>query len=342
MSKAAVAFLVIALATPLHGYRMSAWVPAWDDRALVSMQMNAGKLDEANPGWYSLTRGGGIARNENAEAADLRAALSGVALVPTIANFTSDGFDGSMVAGVVQSPALRESHAASLAQLAMENAFDGIDIDYESVPAVARDGFTAFVRLLAEKLHGSGRRLSVTVHAKTSDADTWDGPGAEDWRAIGAVADTVKIMAYDYHWDGSDAGPIAPVAWLDAIAVYAEETIPAQKVIMALPWYGYDWQGTTARALVYSEAIALASSVGAHVDRDDNGEATFSYGGRVVFFQDAESYRTKVGAILAKHPRIGGFAHWRAGGEDPAIWVEVERLHATAVPPPARRRAARH
>ncbi|HEY3055959.1 MAG TPA: glycosyl hydrolase family 18 protein, partial [Thermoanaerobaculia bacterium] len=221
----------------------------------------------------------------------------------------------------------REKHAEAVTQLVVQNAFAGIDIDYESMTADARGNFSAFVQLLATKLHGAGKKLSVTVHAKSSDADNWRGPAAQDWRAIGAAADTVKIMAYDNHWNGSAAGAIAPLTWLDNIATYAEAMMPAQKVIMGLPWYGYDWQGTSATDLVYNDAIALAQRVGAQVAHDMNGEATFTYSAHTVYFQDASSYSKKIDAILAKHPGIGGFAHWRAGGEDPAIWSDVARLH---------------
>jgi spore germination protein YaaH len=306
---------------------MSAWVPAWDSKALASMQSNAGKLDEANPGWYTIAADGGVTKNSNAEAADMRAALAGIDLVPTIKNYVGGKFDGNLVANVVGSPTLREKHAEALTQLVVQNAYEGIDIDYESMNAAARPNFTLFVQLLAQKLHGAGKKLSVTVSAKTSDADNWSGPAGEDWRAIGAAADTVKIMAYDNHWDGSAAGAIAPLNWLDNIATYAEATMPAQKIIMGLPWYGYDWQGTNATDLVYSEAVALAQRVGAQIAYDANGEATFAYSGRTVYFQDSSSYAKKVDAILKKHPQIGGFAHWRAGGEDPAIWTDVARLH---------------
>jgi spore germination protein YaaH len=291
------------------------------------MQLNAGKLDEANPGWYTIAADGGVTKNSNAEAADLRAALAGIDLVPTIKNYVGGKFDGALVANIVASPSLREKHAEALTQLVVQNAFAGIDIDYESMTGDARANFSAFIQLLATKLHGAGKTLSVTVHAKTSDGDNWRGPAAQDWRAIGAAADTVKIMAYDNHWDGSAAGAIAPLNWLDNIVTYAVATMPAQKVIMGLPWYGYDWQGTDATDLVYNDAISLAQRVGAQVARDVNGEATFSYSGHTVYFQDASSYLKKIDAVLAKHPDIGGFAHWRAGGEDPAIWADVARLH---------------
>src|SRR5581483_195793 len=155
-------------------------------------------------------------------------------------------------------------------------AFDGIDIDYEAVPAASRDDFTAFLTTLAEKLHAAGKLLSVTVHAKTSDRPTWAGPGAEDWPAIGRVADTVKIMCYDYSWKGSPPGPIAPLDWIDAVATYAQSAIPNDKIMIGLPWYGYNWSASSATTSVsYLSATQLAQVHDATIGRDANQEATF-------------------------------------------------------------------
>ena len=46
----------VAVAIPSHAYRMSAWIPSWDAKAVSSMQLNAGKLDEANPPGTSSLR----------------------------------------------------------------------------------------------------------------------------------------------------------------------------------------------------------------------------------------------------------------------------------------------
>jgi GH18 family chitinase len=247
-------------------------------------------------------------------------------LVPTIKNYIGGRFDGALVAAILNDPITREAHAETLAQLVVDRGLDGIDIDYERVPTTANANFTAFIQILAEKLHATRRVLSVTVHAKTSEKTNWNGPGAQDWRAIGAVADTVKIMGYDKHYDGGAAGAIAPLDWLGQVAAYAEATIPAGKAILGLPWYGYDWLGTDGTTVTYADAMAIAQRVGATVMRDVNGEATFTYEGRTVFFQDFTSYRTKIDFITKNYPAIAGFAAWRVGSEDPAIWPVVREL----------------
>src|SRR6185436_11989074 len=236
----AVLVSLFAFSAPAFAYRMSAWVPAWDASAITIMGRHAGALDESNPGWFVARTDGTIANSSGGETPTMRAALSGTLLVPTIKNYVNGAFDGQMMATIVNSPALRETHATAIADLVAQNAYDGIDIDYERMPSSSKVGFTAFVQSLAAKLHARNKVLSVTVYAKTSDA-SWSGSGAQDWPAIGADADSVKIMAYDNHWSTSAAGPIAPLDWLEQILGYAAKTLPLKKVLVELPWYNYDW-----------------------------------------------------------------------------------------------------
>jgi|GEM_PF-962207 len=330
----AVCISLFAFSTPAFAYRMSAWVPAWDSSAITIMGRHGGDLDESNPGWFVARADGTIAASSGGETPTMRAALSGTQLVPTIKNYVNGAFDGQMMATIVNSPELREKHAAAIADLVTQNAYDGIDVDYERMPSTSKAGFTAFVQSLAAKLHARNKVLSVTVYAKTSDA-TWSGPGAQDWPAIGAEADSVKIMAYDNHWSTSAAGPIAPLDWLEQILGYAVKTLPMKKVMVGLPWYGYDWNAQQGASVTYADAMTRAQNAGVAVGRDANGEATFTYGTRTVFFQDAASYQRKVETIVARYPGIGGFAHWRVGAEDPAIWNVVSQLHATGKVPAA-------
>jgi spore germination protein YaaH len=325
------AFVLTFAAQAFASYRITAWIPPWDQSALTSIQTNGGTVSESNPVWYSWNADGTIAKNWNAENNTWRAAMTGSALLPTIQNVVNKSFSASAVETMLATPASREAHAAAIFQLVSSNAFDGVDVDYERIPATSRANFTAFINTLGAKLHGSGKKLSVTVYAKTGDV-TWNGAGAEDWAAIGGVADSVKLMAYDYHYASTPAGAITPLDWLDQVVTYAESTIPHAKIIVGLPWYGYDWSSSGGATASYASAMQVAQNNGVTIGRDANGEATYSYSGHTVFFQDAASYAKKVDLIKQKHGGVGGFAHWAAGVEDPAIWSVIR---GTSVPAPA-------
>lgn len=345
-----VALFALVVAVPMSAYELSVWVPPWDAAATSSMQRHADKVDESNPVWYTLTSTGAIVTTWNADNPTVRAALVGTSRVmPTIQNYVDKRWNGNLVATLVATPQSREVHAEAIRALVVQNAYDGIDIDYEKVPATAKDNFSAFITLLGEKLHAANKKLSVSVHAKTSDSQTWSGPGGTDFAALGRAADSVKIMAYDYHWDGSDAGALTPLEWLDAVLSYATARMPASKVIVGLPWYGYNWQGTDASTVSFAQASSLAQTNGVTPSRHASGELTFAYAGRTVYYQDAESFALKVATITRKFPTIGGFAAWAVGTEDPEVWSRIGAIKGSsssspATPPPApprgRRRSA--
>jgi len=335
LRSAVVVLLFVLSAAPAFAYRTAAWIPPWDSAALTSIQLHAGDLDESNPVWYSLSASGAIVTNWNAENPTWLAAMTGTRVLPTIQNVVNGSFDGTVAATLLSTAASREAHAQAIADLVLAKVYDGIDVDYERVPTTSRASFTAFIQLLGQKLHASGKQLSVTVYAKTSDAQNWNGPGAEDWVALGAAADWIKIMAYDYHWSTSAPGAITPLAWLDQVAAYAESAIPASKIIVGLPWYGYDWAGSSGSGIVYAGAMSTAAANGATISRDENSEATYTYADHVVYFQDAAAYAAKTDLIKQKHPNVAGFAHWRSGSEDPGFWTVIESLRGTTAPPPA-------
>lgn len=336
MRIAAIAALLFSFAASTFAYQESAWIPPWNADALKSLQSNLGALSETNPVWYGWNADGTPLKNWNAESATWRSSMTGTLLIPTVQNVINGSFDGNAAAAMLASPASRESSAAAISQLVTTQAFDGIDIDYERVPTASRDTFTAFLTTLGQKLHAANKKLSVTVYAKTGESDNWNGPGGEDWPAIGRIADSVKIMAYDYSYPGSAPGPIAPLDWIDRVATYAQSVIPNDRIMIALPWYGYDWSAGTATDLTYASAIQLAQNNGATISHDANGEATFSYGGHTVFFQDAASYAKKVQLLKERHTSIAGFAAWSAGVEDPALWNVIRGSSSSgAAPPPA-------
>lgn len=316
------------------GYRIAAWIPGWDPNALTSTQTHAGLMSESNPTWYNFNADGTLAKKTAAEDPTWRAAMTGTALLPTIQNTTASGWNQTVALNVLNSAANREAHAEAIRQLVAAQNYDGVDIDYERLPLSVQANFSAFIQLLAQKLHADGRKLSVTVYAKTSDSETWDGAGGEDYAAIGAAADWVKLMAYDYSYSTSAPGPITPLTWLDQVMAYTSTKMPLAKVMVGLPWYGYDWPSKGAAAdLTYPTATSTAQTNAATITHDTNGEATFKYSTHTAYFNDSYAHDQKVNLILQKYAGVAGFAYWYIGSEDPAIWTRVQALFAPVVAP---------
>jgi spore germination protein len=320
-----VALILLFIAAPLHAAKTSIWLYDKDPRGLDSLRRYHALVDEVSPIWYAIGKDNHIVERQNVNAPEWRAAMAGIPVVPIIQNAFMGEFGIQQTHDLIMDVDGRERHAEEIVRLVIENGYDGIELDYEWMLAETRDYFTDFVALLAGKLHAHGRILSVTLHPKYRDRDDM-GPGSQDWAGLARHADRLKIMAYNYSWPTSPPGPIAPVDWLEKIAVYAKDRIPAEKLYFGLPWYGYNWKEgeEQARAVYWTDVQQiLATEKPTDLARDASGELRFTYRTRTVWFQDAESIRRKIAAVQKVIPNVAGFSYWRAGGEDPRKWELV-------------------
>lgn len=310
-------------------FQVSAWVPYWDrDRVRTSFAAHAADLDEVNFFWYEVQPDGSLRAFPGAEDAALLAVARthNLRLLPTIMN----DFDGPRVAALIADETTRTAHVQAIVALVERMDYDGVDVDYEALPAEARDDFSAFIEALGTELHAHDRLLSIAIHPKTDDRGTWHGTRAQDWPRLGTAVDEFKVMTYDYHWSASSSGPIAPFAWVDGVLAYAEQTVPAGKIWMGLPFYGHDWVGEKGKGLVWATAEGLIGRHRATTHRDpSSGEIYFSYavGGvrHTVYIPDAQAVALKVRRAQQRHPGVAGLAIWRLGGESPEHWAAVRR-----------------
>ena len=229
---------------------------------------------------------------------------------------------------MIRDPVLAAAHVRAVTELVQRQGFDSIDVDYEDLRAADRDVFSAFVQDLADSLHAVGKVLSVDVFAKDSDAGYDERNLAQDYAAIGAAADQVRLMAYDWHWVTSDAGPIAPVDWVDRVLTYAVHEIPAAKVVLGVPTYGYGWGPQGGELVSWLQAYGLSQQHQVPVRWDQTGQSpwlvyTDAEGvERTVWFENAYSVRAKL--ELAQRYRLGGVYLWLVGDEDDGLWQVVE------------------
>lgn len=303
---------------------VAAWPVPWDvDRGLDAVARADGAFVEVSPFWWGFRADGSITAGAGTNDADVRlqAAVTGLRLIPTISN----SFDRARVHHMLATRARRAAHVRAITRIVTRNGYDGIDIDYENVAVSDRRLFTRFVRSLAASLHREDRLLSVTVMAKTRDNVGASTAGSANYAAIGQAADRVRIMEYDQHWSGGSPGAIGGCDWVEQVTAYAARVIPVNKLQMGLPLYGYDWgaAGTSADALTWGEARAIAKARGARVQwsaRTCTHHFTYRRGGvrHQVWFEDHHSIAAKV--AIARRYRLSGVVFWRLGGEDPAVW----------------------
>ena len=311
-------------------------LPYWNlDHGTSAVLANRDDVNEASPWIYGLDGRAGIVHLYPAgqraavsgDVARLRAA--GLRLVPTLANVVGGDFAYQPIAGILHDSARTGAHVAAIVDLVDRAGYAGIDIDYEDLHAGDRQAFTNYLTRLAGELHAHGKLLSVALFAKQDDAGYDQRNVAQDYAAIGRVADQVRLMGYDYHWASSPPGPIAPVTWINSVLAYARTQIPPDKIVLGVPMYGYDWVGDRGTPVTWRQATALAGRHHVPIGYDRASQSPwFRYtdgAGQVhdVWFENATSVAAKLAA--ARAIGAGGVFLWLYGPEDTGMWPALHQ-----------------
>ncbi|MBQ3103595.1 MAG: LysM peptidoglycan-binding domain-containing protein [Oscillospiraceae bacterium] len=230
------------------------------------------------------------------------------------------GFSSQLAAEVLQSAERTESLIAQVLAVMAQKDYDALDVDFEYLPPQMREAYAAFIASLRRRLAPVGKKVLVALAPKTSA----DQPGllyeAHDYALLGAAADAVLLMTYEWGYAGSAPMAVAPIPQVRRVLDYAVTAIARQKIYLGVPTYGYDWplpyvQGVTrAKSLSPVEATALAARYGAEIQYDDRAQAPhFRYRAadgteHEVWFEDARSILAKLDLVAEYGFR--GVGYW--------------------------------
>ncbi len=298
---------------PSPGREVWGFMPDYDPSALASLEAHGGQIAVALPTGLALTSGRALLQDRLPRASVRAAKRRGVRLEPVLANVDAGGWNPALAERILRSPALSARLVRLLARRARAAGYDGINLDLEQLPASARRPLVGFVRALGRAL-GPGREVSVDVPATPAPA--------YDLRALGRAAGHVVLMSYDQHASPGAPGPVAGSRWVAGVAASALRSVPGNRLVVALPTYGYAWSDADApRPLDHAAAQALAVRAGVTPSWSEReGASWFGSGSgaerEVVWLSDARSLAGQMGVL----PAGQAIGLWHLGGEDPAIW----------------------
>lgn len=232
----------------------------------------------------------------------------------------SGQFNNNLISSVVQDESYKWNLIGQLLDTLQSKGFAGVDVDFEFIQRDDRDAFTAFVRDLAETLRPYGYTTSIALAPKTSA----DQPGllyeGKDYAALGAVADSVLLMTYEWGYKYGPNMAVAPLNAVRNVVEYAVTEIPPSKIHLGIPNYGYDWplpfrRGITEAVTIGNvEAVQIAIQNNAAIQFDETAMSpyfryTLDGTRREVWFEDVRSISAKLNLI--KEFGLSGADYWQ-------------------------------
>ena len=296
----------------------AAFVQQDEPPSVASLRKHIAQLQVVMPDWLTFDAADGSMTHKVQPALASLLKTSGVQVMPRIANTDAKGnWSSDHLGELFNDKAATDKFTANLLAFLGETGADGVNFDIELLKPGQHRAYASWLAEVIGAMHAKG--FSATVDLPMSDSSF-------DLTAIANAADAVVLMAYDQHWAGTEPGPVAGNDWYRSGVAEAAKHVPANKLIMGVGAYGYDWTegkptGDTIdfrTAMEFASAagqpvVSAGSDVNAHFDYTDTKKQIHH-----VWLLDAVSawnqYRTAVNAGTR------GAALFRTGTEEPSLW----------------------
>ena len=160
----------------------------------------------------------------------------------TLTPFGKDGqFSNYLINVLVNSPSIQENLIDNLLGTMSGKNYGGIDIDFEYILAEDKIAFSQFVERVRIAANKAGYPVSVALAPKTSDDQPGLLYGGKDYRLLGEAANHVLLMTYEWGYTYGPPMAVSPIHKVREVVEYALTRIPAEKINLGIPNYGYDW-----------------------------------------------------------------------------------------------------
>lgn len=267
-----------------------------------------------------------------------RSAENRAANLMTVTNLRSQGGFSSQIAhAILTDQQVQDNFLENVVAALGEGGYYGLNMDFEYVYQYDRQSYNQFLRRLADTLHPLGYIVITALAPKLSDNQQGLLYSAHDYAFHGATADYVILMTYEWGYTYGPAMAVSPINMVRRVLNYATDVMPAGKILMGVPNYGYNWtlpfvQGTAARPITNVGAVTLAGQVRAAIQFDETAQAPFfrywDGAGKQheVWFEDARSLREKY--RLVEEYGLAGVSFWNLNNLFRTNFLVLESMYS--------------
>lgn len=272
------------------------------------------------PFTYGITEEGGLVPLDDEALISFAESYSVMPLMH-LSTLTKDGgFSNELASVVLNSPEARQNLVAAVKNTIQRKGYGGIDIDFEFIFPEDAQAYASFIQQLRDTLSPEGYRVYSALAPKTSDTQKGNLYEGHNYQLIGDASDAVLLMTYEWGYTYGPPMSVAPIGPVRRVLEYALTHIPANKIFLGIPSYGYDWTlpfvrgESRADSISNPEAIGLARRHGREILFDNETMTPhFNYtdgNGKEheVWFEDARSMKAKYD--LVREFSLKGMGYW--------------------------------
>jgi peptidoglycan-N-acetylglucosamine deacetylase len=291
-----------------------------DPYSYSSLQQHAAQITHVCPEWMTVIDGMGDLQIDGDTRLSKFAANNRISLMPLLTNLVGDTWQPEAIENLAHGPVERQNRFIQSVLSVLRNAkASGVVVDWQQIDPLYKKDLTTFIDKFADALHDDKKEFWLCVQ-----------PGEEldyiDFDALTDNVDRFVAMLFDETSDTDPPGPIASRSWFEGwLRALVEGSDPKQWIV-AIGSYGYDWTigGKKGELISFSEAMSRAndSEIQAVDVRGPSYSPYFYFQDEDkehgVWFLDVVTFLNQLREV--RDQKAGGFALYRLGSEDPAIW----------------------
>jgi peptidoglycan-N-acetylglucosamine deacetylase len=291
-----------------------------DPYSYTSLEEHSSLITHLCPEWITVLNGLGDIQIDSDPRLPKFCANKGIKLMPLLTNLVGDTWQPEAIENLAYGPADRQERFFSKVVAALREAkAAGLVVDWEQLDPAYKKDLTNFLDKFCDALHNDDKELWLMVE-----------PGQEldyiDFDQLSDNVDRFVASLFDETSDIDPPGPLGSRSWFEGWLHVLLEGTDTKQWIITLGSYGYDWTIGGKKAELISFPEAMSRAYNAEVDSAEvSGPSYNPYfyfeedeKEHTVWFLDVATFLNQLREV--RDQKAGGFALYRLGTEDPAIW----------------------
>ena len=288
----------------------------WDVNSIISLEKNIDHLNMIMPEWlFQKDTKGNIESWVEKSTIEL-INYSDVAIIPMLSNFYNKRWNGDSTYSLLKDPKSRRNLILNIKKTLVRNKFQGINIDFESLPKKINPYLIQFSKELQANLQPAGLLTTIDIDPELTNIS---------YKELAPYYDFIFVMAYNEHYPDGEPGSIASLGFVEKALDDAMGEVPSEKIVVCVAAYGFDWQkGKSATKMSYQGLISLAK------EYEEDVYFNMSQSDLMMKYNDDDGNEHEVHCNdacgifntirTAQDYNAGGIALWYLGSEDDRIW----------------------
>lgn len=237
-----------------------------------------------------------------------------------------------IVLDILSNPQVQEKIIENLLMILKEKGYVGANLSFQLINEANQQLFLDYSTRVYNSLHQEGYSVFLTINPGLAFNGVEVTFEKINYSSFSEVSDGILFLSYD--WGTTERPPIQfSIVSTKPLLDYIVAQVPLEKIRIAIPTLGYDWQlpyeqgKTKANALNYDSVMALAVEMNAVIQFDENTlSAYFEYTDinerqHIVWFKDARSIDSAV-KILQGYG-ISGLGIWNIMYYFSQLWLVI-------------------